>query len=262
MESKCQDRVVKELSNRKGYTQPRVSIIMPSYNHKKFLSEAIQSVLSQSFDEFEFIIIDDGSIDESQKMIENFANLDTRIKTIFHTKNLGISKTLNEGIELSRGEFLAFISSDDIWMNDKIAEQIRAYEKGGSPIIWSEGLIIDEKGVETGEKITKKYHASQRTKSGNILSELLIENFPFGLAILIKKSAIGKLRFDPTLKYVNDYKFFLELARSNDFYFIERPLWKYRQHPGSTNRDHNGYALDSINLYNFVLKEFNSELSS
>ena len=247
MESKCQDRVVKELSNRKGYTQPRVSIIMPSYNHKKFLSEAIQSVLSQSFDEFEFIIIDDGSIDESQKMIENFANLDTRIKTIFHTKNLGISKTLNEGIELSRGEFLAFISSDDIWMNDKIAEQIRAYEKGGSPIIWSEGLIIDEKGVETGEKITKKYHASQRTKSGNILSELLIENFPFGLAILIKKSAIGKLRFDPTLKYVNDYKFFLELARSNDFYFIERPLWIYRQHPGSTKRDHNGYAVDSIN---------------
>jgi glycosyltransferase involved in cell wall biosynthesis len=87
---------------------------MPNYNCEKYLAEAIESILSQSFTDFEFIIIDDGSTDRSWEIIQEFAKKDSRIVAIRNTENLKICKTLNKGIEIVKGEYIARMDSDDI----------------------------------------------------------------------------------------------------------------------------------------------------
>jgi len=128
-----------------------VSVIMPSYNHEKYVSEAINSVLNQSAKDFELIIIDDCSSDSSPKIISNYESKDARIRVFIHNKNMGIAKTLNEGIDKANGKFIAFIGSDDIWVNSKLEKQLAILENNEDLVVWSDGQIIDGNGFDTGE---------------------------------------------------------------------------------------------------------------
>src|SRR5665647_2754849 len=99
---------------------PLVSVVMPSYNHEEFVSESIESVLGQDFDNLELIIVDDASTDSSRQIIQKYAEEDTRIRVILHEANRGIAKTLNDGTEAAKGKFIAIIASDDVWARDKL----------------------------------------------------------------------------------------------------------------------------------------------
>ena len=92
---------------------PLVSVVMPSYNHEKFISEAIESVLGQDFDDLELIIVDDASTDASKQIIQKYEKQDARVRVILHETNCGISKTMNDGIESARGTFKALRNSRD-----------------------------------------------------------------------------------------------------------------------------------------------------
>lgn len=240
---------------------PLVSVIMPSYNHAKYIPEAIESVLGQTFPDFELIIIDDGSQDGSQQIIEDYKKKDERIRTVLHTENKGISETFNELIDIAKGKFLSPIASDDIWVRDKLEKQVKIMETDENLIIWTEGEIIDSKSVSTNNKFTQKYNVVK--KNGCIFEELLGGNFVFGSSMMYKKEGLNDIRIDKKLKYLNDHKFFLDLAYKYQFYFISEPLTKYRVHgKNSIVSDMEGWYKDFILIGKCITSEYGDKLTS
>ena len=100
---------------------PKVSVLMPAYNSEKYIAEAIETILNQTFSDFEFIIINDGSTDKTAEIVNGYARADKRIKFINNNKNQGLIAVLNQGLDLCRGEYIARMDSDDIAINDRLS---------------------------------------------------------------------------------------------------------------------------------------------
>jgi glycosyltransferase involved in cell wall biosynthesis len=203
---------------------------MKSYNHELFISEAIESVLRQDFEDLELIVVDDASTDTSRTIIERYAQQDARIRMIFHEHNLGITKVVNDGIDAAKGKFIAQIDSDDVWMNDKLRKQLAVLERNENLLVWSEGTIIDQHGHPLGKTFSEFFESTSKTKSGSLFQALLPGNYIFGSSLMYKKANLDGLRYDERLLYNNDYKFLLELARKYEFCYVNEPLAKYRIH--------------------------------
>src|SRR5512138_3857716 len=120
-----------------------VSVSMLSYNHEKYLAEAIESVLNQTIEDLELIIVDDGSKDNSRQLIKEYSAKDPRVKPIFHERNFGIPRGANDCLKNATGEYFGFIGSDDLWLPSKIEKQLKVIEKNPEKIVWSEGQIIN-----------------------------------------------------------------------------------------------------------------------
>jgi glycosyltransferase involved in cell wall biosynthesis len=213
---------------------PLVSVILPSYNHERYVAESIESVLRQDFDDFELLVVDDASTDALRQIVERYEQDDSRIRAIFHDANCGIAKTVNDGIEAARGKFIAHSASDDVWATDKLTKQLAVTASNENMIVWSEGEVIDHKGQPVGKSFSEFLGTVSRKKSGDIWQELLGSNYIFGTTVLYKKRNLGDVRLDEGLLYLNDHKFFLELARQHQFHYIAEPLAKYRIHGENT----------------------------
>ncbi len=213
---------------------PTVSVFMKSYNHAPFIGEAIASVVQQDFDDLELIVVDDASTDGSRQIIEHFQARDDRIRTIFHDRNRGISKTVNDGIEAARGAFIAQIDSDDVWARDKLRKQLAVARKHQDVLIWTEGAIVNGDGRLAGQTFSELVGSTGKQKSGNLFLELLAGNYVLGSSLLYSRQNVGETRYDEALRYLNDYKFLLELARKYAFCYIDEPLTHYRVHATST----------------------------
>ena len=240
-----------------------VSVIMASYNHEKFISDAIESVLNQSYKDFELIIIDDYSKDNSKEIINEYVKVDKRIKVLLHRKNQGISRARNDGFDIAEGKYIAFIDSDDVWVSHKLEIQLSILEQDENLIVWSEGDVINEKGRYLGRKVTAPY----TKKSGNLFYELLNTNkiIIFVSSMIFNKNHLRNIRFNEKLKYDNDCQFYVELARNFNFFFIREPLAKYRLHSENTRvrislQKRDKYK-DRVKLNLYFLKTFKHELS-
>jgi len=248
---------------------PLVSVVMLSYNHEEFVSEAIESVLGQDFDDFELIIVDDASTDSSRKIIQAYAAEDSRIRVILHEANCGIARTANEGIAEAKGKFLAIIASDDVWMKDKLSKQLAVLESDEDLIVHAEGEIIDEESYPVGSSWTE-LHKRSVLKSGDIFLDLVIGGEAiFGSTVLYKRANQGSILFDERLVYVNDWKFYLDLAAKYEFYHIDEPLAHYRIHPdntwGATGPDAQKWRLvneDIILLREYIVRQYPHRLSA
>ena len=206
---------------------PVVSVIMPSYNHEKFISEAIESVLGQTFRDLELIIIDDRSRDNSQQIIDEFAQKDNRIKKIFHMENLGIAKTINEGMKNSTGKYIALIASDDMWIREKLEKQLEILEADENLVVWCNSAIIDSNSNLTGEITSEKY--KNATPHGYVFEEI-VNSWLSGSGIIMKRENIQDMRYSENLKYLNDTQFYADLAYRYQFYYMREALSKYRLH--------------------------------
>jgi teichuronic acid biosynthesis glycosyltransferase TuaG len=239
-----------------------VSVIMPSYDHASYLPEAIVSVLNQSFEDFELIIVDDCSKDDSQSIIESYQRMDKRIRTVFHKENEGIAKTLNDGMNKAQGKFIAFIASDDVWSVSKLEKQLLELKKNEDTIVWSEGEIIDSKSRPMGDTFTRRHGASHSKKSGDILIELLSGNFIFASSLVFKRENARDIRFDCGLKYLNDYRFVVDLASKYPYRYMPEPLAKYRIHGRNTNlSDKKGWLHDNMIVKKYFLREYGNRIS-
>ena len=240
---------------------PLVSVIMPSYNHERFISESIESVLGQSFNDLELIIIDDASEDNSKHIIDEFSKKDYRIKKIFHQKNMGIARTMNDGIEAAKGKFIAFTASDDVWVKDKLEKEVKVLEKNEDCVVWTEVEIIDADGSPTGKLGTQRWGASNRRKSGDIFDELLRGNFISNR--ILKKENLRNIRFNEALRYLSDWQFDVDLARRYIYYFIPEPLVKKREQGSNTaQRDRQGYIKDRMPIEQYFLNEYLNDMSN
>lgn len=243
---------------------PLVSVVMASYNHENYISETIESVLNQSFKDLEFIIIDDASRDNSPQIIKSYQKKDNRIRTFFHKKNKGISKTHNELLNKAKGKYVAFLASDDVWTKDKVKEQIKILKNNENLVVWCDGLIIDSSGNSQGKLISKIHIFNKFKKSGYIFEELILKsNFIFGSSLITKKEFFNDIKFNNKLKYLNDYKMELDLAKNHEYYFIPKPLAYYRIHGKNTDHsDEKGLNLNNIECGRMILDEYGDTLSN
>lgn len=240
-----------------------VSVVMNAYNHEKYISEAIESILNQSFKDLELIIIDDSSHDTTPLIIRKYQTQDSRIRAIFHEKNMGIAETMNECISEAKGKFISFISSDDVWLTAKLEKQLEILKENENALVWSEGEVIDGSGYPRGFSFTQMHRASKKRKSGNILLELIDDNFIFGQSLITKTEYAKCVKYNSQLKYLNDYQFMVDLASQHDFLFIPEPLAKYRIHgKNSILRDKSDWLADRIMLRTYFLQKYGNVMSN
>lgn len=231
--------------------QPAVSIIMPTYNRADYLKRSVQSVLDQTFNNFEIIIINNYSTDDTLEVISAFN--DDRIKVI-NFKNDGIiAKSRNQGIMQSVGEYIAFLDDDDLWCPDKLELQIKYLEEHPEfDLVYSNGLIIDEHENKKG-----LFNELWRGKTGQVFLDLLYRNFVSVLTVIMKKEifeTIGLLNEDPSMRAAEDYEYWLRASLKFNFGYIDKPLALYRIHSESLSKTINEPLLKQKTLQSFILK--------
>ncbi len=209
--------------------KPKVSVIIPAYNHERYVGEAIQSVLDQTYQEFELIIINDGSTDSTEAEILKFK--DDRIRYYSH-ENRGLSATLNRGIELAGGEYFNFLPSDDAFFPEKLEVQLKAFE--GNPdlgVIFSYPQLIDAQGREIRDDPAAQWPIVPYETKEEIFPALFERNFLSAPTALVRMECFKKAgRFDESLRYAQDYDLWMRILKYYDARLIRRPLVKYRWH--------------------------------
>lgn len=206
----------------KKTNHPIVSVILPAYNTERYLEESIQSVLRQDFRDFELIIINDGSTDNTQEIIDRYAQLDSRVVPI-QQKNHGLVATLNKGLALAKGEYIARIDGDDPWMDCKLSRQVTELNKDKTLVLIGGGFeVIDEDGyyIET---------IFPPTQDEDIRRSLMLRNVFGHAGVMFRKTAIdtvGNYRSDcgPT----EDYDLWIRLAKNGTVKNIPSPVYRYR----------------------------------
>ncbi|OPY27798.1 MAG: Glycosyltransferase AglE [Methanocella sp. PtaU1.Bin125] len=235
---------------------------MPSYNHERYIARSIESVLDQTFPDLELIVVDDASRDGSVEIIGRYLRKDSRVRAVCHESNQGIARTLNEGIELATGQFIAFLASDDVWAEHKLEKQMGVLGRDENMVVWSEGEIIDGGGRPLGQTFTALLRARGKRKAGRIFSELLPGNYIFGSSLIMKRDNLRDIRFDTGLKYLNDFSFYLDLSAKYDFYFFDEPLVRYRLHgTNSTGREPDVWDRETLMMYDRILAKYGPVIS-
>lgn len=204
------------MTNKKDY--PFVSIIIPTYNRANLIKRAINSILDQSYINYEIIVVDDGSTDNTKEVIESFN--EDKISYYIHKKNKGAAAAMNTGIKYSQGDFVAFQGSDDKWIPKKLEKEMNVFldSSDNVGVVYSGYWYLknDKKIYIPSPKITKK--------EGNIHYELLRGNFVSGLSIIRKKCFKKVGLFDENLPNLEDWELYIRISKYFSFGFIDEPL--------------------------------------
>lgn len=239
-----------------------VSVIMTSYNRDKYLSQAIKSVLNQSFTDIELVIVEDGSKDRSEEIIRKYSQKDRRIHPIYHTKNEGIAKSINDGIRNAKGKYIALIDSDDIWKTIKLEKQLQILKSNMDLVVWTNGEIIDQDGKYKGLTFIERSKSIRRKKSGDIFLELIKGNFINKSSLIFQKKNLGNIIFNKLLKRLDDYQFVVDLANKYKYAFIKEPLTKIRIHATQSLSNIHQFDIlfDYIRLYFYFLRKYPDQI--
>ena len=141
---------------------PEISVIMPVYNEEKYVKEAVESILNQTFTKFEFIIVNDGATDGSQNIIDSFG--DSRIISLFNESNLGISESLNKGIKFAKGKYIARMDANDVANETRFEKQVSYLDNNNVGLVGTQYELIDEDSNTIG-KGSHRYFAPDQTIS-------------------------------------------------------------------------------------------------
>lgn len=203
-----------------------ISVVIPNYNYARYVKDAIQSVLDQTYSNFEIVVVDDGSTDESVKTIQEFGD---RVRLI-EQQNQHLSAARNTGIKAAKGKWIAFLDSDDVWHPRKLEFQVDALKKN------LEWFFVGAQVLEEGE-YPDYSEICTATRNTN-LSDFLVYTPMSGSDALVKKSCFAEVGlFDPKLKSSEDRDMWLRLISKYNGGVVEAPLWHYRQHPAQMNRN-------------------------
>ncbi len=208
--------------------KPLVSILMPVYNGGRYLRDAVESILIQSFRDFELIMIDDGSTDGSRVLLEEFARSDSRVRLISR-ENRGIVATLNEALAMAQGEYLARMDSDDVSRQDRLAIQMEyMLSHADCVLVGSQVVFIDPDGDEIGTKPDLKESHEE------IDAALMAGQWPVvHPTILMRTETIRSVGGYRDYKTWEDHDLFLRMSEAGRILNLKEPLLKYRLHLGS-----------------------------
>lgn len=218
---------------------PLVSIIIPVYNGEAFLAKAIESALNQTYDNIEVIVVNDGSSDNTWKILDYYSS---RIK-VFSKENGGVSSALNLGLEQMEGDYFSWLSHDDVYLEDKVEKQVRFLidnpDKQDS-ILFSDFYFTDENC-----NILSK---SDLSFSRNLNFRLWITVFSqlHGCSLLIPSTSFSNLRFNKELKYTQDYDMWFRISKTYQFIYLPIPLLLARQHENQDSKKLSGCHLKEV----------------
>ena len=198
-----------------------VSIVMPAYNCAHYIGETIQSVLVQTYEDWELLIVDDQSTDNTPKVVDEFSIQDDRIRYIELEKNSGVAVARNRGIEEARGNYIAFLDSDDLWKKDKLEKQIRFMQEHQYAFTFTSYDLIDE----SGNKLNKCVEAPEEIDYDTLLYDTPI----FTCTVMYDKEQMGDVRM-PQLANGEDVATWLRMLKKVPYaYGIQECLVSYRK---------------------------------
>jgi len=200
---------------------PKVTVLMSVYNGEKYLREAIDSILAQTFKNFEFLIVNDGSTDKTAEILKSYK--DSRIKIISNEKNIGLTKSLNKGLKAAKGNYIARQDADDVSMPERLEKEVEFLEQNRNVgLVGTDYLFINEKG--------KVVHIVKCLNGSRELKEKLLEGNQFGHgSVMLRRECIDEVgTYREEFKFAQDYDFYLRIAEVYDVANISEPLYQWR----------------------------------
>lgn len=219
---------------------PTVSVVVTTYNYARFLPFALESVLGQTFDDLEVVVVDDGSTDNTQQVIRPYLR-DRRVR-YFLRDHRGVVATKNAGIQLARAPYVAFLDADDVWLPTKLEEQLALFRTDPDlGVVYSRRLLIDEEGFELVYEQPPLFR-------GDILEPLFQTNCVCFSSALVARRVFDRVGLiNPAYPTSEDYEFWLRVARQFRFDYVDTPLVQYRTGHASLSRriaiHHNALAI-------------------
>lgn len=214
----------------------KISIITASYNYENYIKETVQSVLSQTYNDWEMIIVDDCSTDNSIDVIKSYN--DDRIKLFINKKNLGLKETLKRGIKEASSDWIVFLESDDVLAPDYLAKKVEIAQKYNDiNLIFNDCEFFgDEERVKAFEHALKKTRSLLQNQSypKKMLYDFYQSNKIFTFSsVMAKRSHLLKVNFNPKLDYLIDWHLWIQLSSLGKFYYLPEKLTKWRLHKNS-----------------------------
>ena len=209
---------------------PLVSIITPAFNASATIAQAIESVMAQTYSNWELLVVDDASTDSTAEIVSDYAALDIRIQLIQLKKNTGLpGRAKNAALLRATGEYLAFIDADDLWLKEKLAQQIPRITASGADLCYTGGWYVDD-------VLALKGTFSPRYAEGWLFDQQLAQYSINNQTVILRHSALLKLeepRFNPGITIGEDCDLFMRIARNGKLLSIPSKLVYYRLRPDS-----------------------------
>lgn len=245
---------------------PKVSVMMPVYNAEKFLSQALDSILNQDFQDFHIVVSDDASTDRSAEIINKYKDwYPDKITVILNSSNLGVTSNCNLALSQCFGEYISLFAGDDIMLPGKLSKQVELMDKNPDCVLCYHPVEIFDS--DSGKIL---FVTNQSSKEDVFTTEdlLLKGGIAGGCSIMIRRDAIPSGGYDSRLKTVSDWLFFLEISMKGTLYKLDDVLAKYRKHSGGASQmtyrllEESMYALDLFEQKSSGYSDFKAGISS
>jgi len=227
-----------------------VSVVITCFNYGCYLATCLQSVLAQTFHDYEIIVIDDGSTDNTAEAMQQYLSLSCL--RYIRQVNIGQARSKNRGVELARGKYVAFLDADDIWEKDKLEKQIKLFELPEVGVVYSKARLIDD---NANVKEVGDWGVYLQPRSGWVTDWLLFDNFVWFSSSIVRKIFLERYGvFDENLVMGIDWDLWLRLSMHCKFDFVDESLLLYRMgHEGQMSKNLKmRFASADIILRNFL----------
>lgn len=214
-----------------GQPQKRVSVVVANYNMGRYVVEAVESILAQTYPVHEVNVVDDGSTDNSRDVLRRYQ--DHPVVRVFLQPNGGQAKAKNKGIREATGEFIAFLDADDLWIPEKLERQLPYFDSDPElGVVHTNFVLIRPDGTPIGTP-KRTYH------DGWIADRLIIDNFVNGMASVVRRECFEKVGlFDESIPMGIDYDLWLRISPHYKFLFVDEKAYLYRQWEGQMSHRH------------------------
>lgn len=236
---------------------PRVSIIVPTFNCARYLGRALDSALSQIYRDYEILVVDDGSTDETRELVDRYGG---KVR-YFYQANGGLSSARNLALSKASGEFIAYLDADDMWYPQKLERQVAFLDRNRDcGLVHSDVTVIDEMDRVIYLQVNKE--RGRKVPRGGCTRDLLRENHVLILTVLERRDCIERAgTFDERLKETQDYLHWMLLAMDGiPFGYISEPLAKYRWRRDSLSSSTRGTQEDLRRTFDILLSEKSLQL--
>ncbi|MGB9694174.1 MAG: glycosyltransferase family 2 protein [Fervidobacterium sp.] len=229
-----------------------MSVVLPTYNRAHLLRRAVQSILNQTYQNFEVIVVDDCSSDNTENVVKGFC--DERIRYVRHEKNKGAAAARNTGIKAARGEYIAFQDSDDEWLPEKLEKQMKAFDSWPSNlgVVYTSFWLIDQNRKTFCPPLFVKQ------TDGEIHDALLETNFVSTPTAVVRKECFEKAGiFDENLPRLQEWELWIRISKHYYFKHINEPLVNAYRQPDSISCNMNAWII----AYKYILEKHFEEIS-